>query len=57
MSHPLDGCWAKIERANENIKNLETEITAFVHPGNYITIRNIDRATEDKDYRDISCRS
>jgi hypothetical protein len=32
MSHPLDGCWAKIERANENIKNLEAEIAAFVQP-------------------------
>jgi hypothetical protein len=42
MSHPLDGCWAKIERANENIKSLETEITAFVHPNNYIIVRNID---------------
>ena len=30
MSLPLDGCWAKIERANENIKNLETEIAALV---------------------------
>ena len=47
MSHPLDGCWAKIERANENIKSLETEITAFVHPDNYIIIRNIDHKAQE----------
>lgn len=34
MSHPLDGCWAKIDRANQHIKNLESEIAAFFdgHP-------------------------
>jgi hypothetical protein len=42
MSHPLDGCWAKIKRANENIKNLEAEIAAFTHTDNYIIIRHID---------------
>jgi hypothetical protein len=42
MSPPLDGCWAKIERANENIKNLNAEIAAFVHPNNYIIARNVD---------------
>jgi hypothetical protein len=46
MSPPLDGCWAKIERANENIKNLTTEIAAFVHPNNYIIIRNVDHQTK-----------
>jgi hypothetical protein len=45
MSHPLDGCWAKIERAKENIKNLETEITAFVQTDNYVVIRNVDHKT------------
>src|SRR5262245_10856243 len=31
MSHPLDGCWAKIERARENIRNLDGEIARFLH--------------------------
>src|SRR5438309_11397402 len=34
MLHPLDGCWAKIDRANHHIENLESEIAAFfdAHP-------------------------
>jgi hypothetical protein len=43
----LDGCWAKIERANENIKNLEAEITALTHPSRYIVIRHFDRQTKE----------
>jgi hypothetical protein len=35
MSHPLDGCWAKIERAKEQIQNLEGEITALLNSGAY----------------------
>lgn len=31
MTHPLDGCWAKVERAKENIENLNREITAFLN--------------------------
>jgi hypothetical protein len=42
MSLPLGGCWAKIERANENIKNLEAEIAAFVRPDPYIVVGNVD---------------
>jgi len=30
MKHPLDGCWAKIERAEENIQNLNREVNAFL---------------------------
>jgi hypothetical protein len=30
MSHPMDGCWAKIERAKENIKNLTIEADGFL---------------------------
>lgn len=47
MSHPLDGCWAKIERANENIKNLEAEIAAFVQPDPYIIAGNVDHQTKE----------
>jgi hypothetical protein len=46
MSSLLDGCWAKIERANENIQNLNSEISAFVHPDNYIIVRNVDHQTK-----------
>lgn len=31
MSHPLDGCRAKIQRAEENIHLLDREIAAFLH--------------------------
>lgn len=31
MTHPLDGCWAKFQRAKENIDNLHREITDFLH--------------------------
>lgn len=31
MPHPLDGCRAKIQRAEESIRNLDGEITAFLH--------------------------
>jgi hypothetical protein len=47
MSLPLDGCWAKIERANENIKNLEAEITTFVHPDPYIVVGNVDHQKKE----------
>jgi hypothetical protein len=30
MSHPLDGCRAKIERAKEHIRNLDPEITTLI---------------------------
>lgn len=42
MSHLLDGCRAKIERANENIKNLEAEIAAFVDPSNQSVVSHVD---------------
>ncbi len=47
MSHPLDGCWAKIERAKENIKNLEAEISAFVQPDPYIIAGNVNHQTKE----------
>src|SRR4051812_17788784 len=30
MPHPLDGCYAKIQRAEEHIKTLNMEISAFL---------------------------
>jgi hypothetical protein len=33
--HPLDGCWAKIERANEQIRQLDGEIAALIDSGLY----------------------
>src|ERR1700694_3709013 len=47
MSHPLDGRWAKIERANENIKNLEAEISAFVQPDPYTIAGNVNHQTKE----------
>jgi hypothetical protein len=35
MSHALDGVRGKLERANENILNLDREITAFLQAGAY----------------------
>jgi hypothetical protein len=47
MSHPLDGCWAKIERANKNIKNLEAEIAALFDPDPYIIAGNVNHQTKE----------
>jgi hypothetical protein len=47
MSSPLYGCWAKIERASENIKNLEAEIAAFVQPDPYIVAGNVNHQTKE----------
>jgi hypothetical protein len=33
MAHPLDGCRAKIERAKEQVRNLNDEITALLNSG------------------------
>ena len=38
MPHPLDGCWAKIERAKEQIGNLDAEITALLNSGIYTVV-------------------
>jgi hypothetical protein len=44
MTHPLDGIRAKIQRADEHIKNLNAEITAFLNGDAYrvITERDAD---------------
>jgi hypothetical protein len=47
MSLPLDGCWAKIERANENIKNLETEIATLVQPDPYVAAGNVNHQRKE----------
>jgi hypothetical protein len=31
MSHPLDGCRAKIERAKEHIRNLDADISRYIN--------------------------
>jgi hypothetical protein len=38
MSHPLDGCWAKIERAKEQIRYLNSEITILLNSGVYSVV-------------------
>jgi hypothetical protein len=38
VSHPLDGCFAKIERAKEQIVNLNTEITTLFSSGAYTVV-------------------
>lgn len=45
MSHPLDGCWAKIERANHNINRLNQLTTNFVslHSHDFRTEINADK--------------
>jgi len=40
MPHALDGIQEKLERANENILNLEREIAAFLQDGTYPVIPN-----------------
>jgi hypothetical protein len=35
VSHPLDGCWAKIERAKEQVGYLDGEITTLLSSGAY----------------------
>ncbi len=44
MSHELDGCWAKIERAEESINQLNVEFTAFLtaEPKPYRIVRNVE---------------
>jgi hypothetical protein len=38
MSHPLDGCWAKIQRAKEQINNLDIEITSLLNNDAYSVV-------------------
>ena len=47
MLHPLAGCWAKVKRAKECIKNLNVEITAFLgsEPKPYRVVGKQDEQT------------
>jgi hypothetical protein len=45
MPHPLDGVHEKLERSHENIRNLKTEIDAFLQDAAYPVIPNDDPAT------------
>jgi hypothetical protein len=61
MPHPLDGVWGKLERANENIFNLEREISAFLQDGTNPVIPNdeagaIQEAVESHTKRVIPLR-
>jgi hypothetical protein len=38
ISHPLAGCWAKIDRAKEQVRDLDTEITALLKSGIYTVV-------------------
>jgi hypothetical protein len=38
ISHPLAGCWAKIDRAKEQVRDLDTEITALLNSGIYTVV-------------------
>jgi hypothetical protein len=51
MSHPLDGCWAKIKRANENIDNLRTEIINFTGSNDYRVVRDVNKETRKYTFR------
>jgi hypothetical protein len=50
MNRPLDGISSKIQRAEENIKNLSTEIDAFVlaNPNPYRIVKEFQN--EGRDY-------
>jgi hypothetical protein len=45
MNHPLDGVHERLERANENIRNLKSEIEAFLEDGTHPIIANEDATT------------
>lgn len=47
MSHPLDGCRLKIERANEHITQFETEVDAFLSTNPYTVEGKADPQSGD----------
>jgi hypothetical protein len=51
MSHPLDGCWAKIDRANENIEKLRSEIVAFARSDDYRIGRDVNHEIREYTFR------
>src|SRR5437879_11894927 len=50
MTHPLDSCRVKIQRANEHIYNLNSEIRAFLD-SSYAVIRNHNTDSGQIEYR------
>lgn len=48
MTHPLDGCFAKIRRAHEHIRNLKPQIRRFEQSHPYTVIRKRDPKTRQK---------
>lgn len=50
MSHPMDGCWAKIERANEHIKYLTEELQRFLedNAGRYRIVAQLHDKRDDR---------
>ena len=46
---PLDGCWAKIKRADENTNNLATEIERFIKTnlGSYRVVTELNAETKE----------
>jgi hypothetical protein len=52
MSHPLDGCRAKIERADQHITNLKSEVQAFVRhlEGTNPPVRQFNPQTGQHEY-------
>jgi hypothetical protein len=53
MSHPLDGCRAKIERADHNIKRLNILITEFLRLNPYDTVQDVNSDSTEYIYRII----
>jgi hypothetical protein len=51
MSHPLDSSWAKIERANHNIKRLEAVIEDFLQYNPYIATQDVNADSTEYIYR------
>jgi hypothetical protein len=53
MLHPLDGCRAKIDRANHNIRELSRLCTAFLSPDSYKFVTDIEDGGKEHVYRVI----
>lgn len=47
MTHPLDGIWAKIQRADEHIRSLDSEITSFLKSDVYKIIGHTQEETKE----------
>jgi hypothetical protein len=54
MAHPLDGIWAKLNRADENIGNLNSEIVKLLGEKLYPILKNLDNESFQKAVDDHS---